>query len=536
MGDVPNPYNNTDLKNTLHLLIHEYCHHWSVPETGIRFNDSQFWPSPPGACTFGLEDGVSVALHRGSYFDSPLMLGREHSHWSAYFQGGASPMDAVNWDDVGLENGYSIWRQTPLPQLPSLNPTGLDPIQLDWRFNDLDLVIIGAKSRNEAYTPTGFFKWMEPRLTAPLDYFAGIFIAFSITDFLYFGFYASHKQLGLQQTGGIPNLFNLLNYEPLRSENNNVALRVVRRDNDYYFQAKFDSPNTGVTGSRLLGDIDRDLRQLVPPTESLSPDRFRTLFRRSLPGTSRPKALGLMVKTWDKALMCDAVFLNFELKDGSSNPRVLRTNLMPTLWNYSSSSSYDSEVVNLPTDRFSFHRPVEGPYIRIDGSRIHIIAPYKFARRQGNEWPLDDDVQLITVNEPFDHGPVDKAPKLITKSPPANFAIATSARIHRSAFTPWAWGYANGKTMWGRVKSASIQSVEFDQTIQSKQTDPAISPSDQSFTYKNAFIVMARERSEFLTTAGKEKIDYIDKIRRYWDDAFSAITLGRRRSNSILGT
>jgi hypothetical protein len=499
-----------------------------VPNT-ILIHNSQFWPSPAGGCSIPLAEIVSLLINYSSYFHGPLLLGRENIHWSSFFQGDASAIDGIYWNEIGTEDGYSKWEQSNAPPfvLPSVTPSGLRHIQLTQQYNDLDLLIMGVKTPNEAYSPTNQFRWMEPSLAEPLEYLAGLFIAFSRSDFLYFGFCGSHRQLGVQQTGATPTTFNLSNYRPLMSEFNNIALRIVRRGDDYYFQAKFDSPSESELNARLLRNIDPLPRK--PDPENATLDRFRTLLIRRHAGT--PRAVGLIVKTWFKAAMCDAVFLNLEVKDGSTES-VLSTDVLPPLWTYSSPG-----YASLPSNSLVFDRPAEGAFLRRDGSRIHIVTPFVVARSNASEWPSSNQIELIAVEDltTFDHtSTVDRAPKVMTKSPSSNFAIATSARINRSAFTPWAGGYALGKTMWGRVQTALSQSVEFNDQVRRKQSDPAISSSDPRFTYKNAFIVLARDRSEFLTPAGQQKISNTDTIRRYWDTAFDVLTLRRRHSSSTL--
>ncbi len=123
------------------------------------------------------------------------------------------------------------------------DPPGLTPITVPKRYCDLDLMIMGVKTAWEAYHSDQWaFHWISPRLTAPLEYLVGIFVAFAPDDYHYFGFLDDHRTLGVQRTGQAPTVLSLgPNYRPL----DNVALRIVRKGNAFYFQARFDNPERG---------------------------------------------------------------------------------------------------------------------------------------------------------------------------------------------------------------------------------------------------------------------------------------------------
>src|SRR5439155_2540625 len=125
----------------------------------------------------------------------------------------------------------------------------------------------------------------------------------------------------------------------------------------------------------------------------------------------------------------------------------------------------------------------------------------------------------------------DEAPKVLTMAPAGDFVFATSAKIHRSALSPWAGGDAVDKTMWGNAKYARTDTVTLSEKRRRKQNPPAgLTPDDPRDTYKIAFILIARQRQDITPTA----IQNLDIIRRYWDAAFNVVTLGRRNSSSDL--
>jgi len=96
-------------------------------------------------------------------------------------QGDASAMDGMFWNETSSVDGYQEWHQDRqyLVSLPSIhvgesyNPT----IRLTLKYSDLDLYVMGVRPRQEVLHNQ--FKWLEPRLTVPLSYHAGLFVAFS---------------------------------------------------------------------------------------------------------------------------------------------------------------------------------------------------------------------------------------------------------------------------------------------------------------------------------------------------------------------
>jgi hypothetical protein len=119
---------------------------------------------------------------------------------------------------------------------------------------------------------------------------------------------------------------------------------------------------------------------------------------------------------------------------------------------------------------------------------------------------------------------VDRAPKALLRAPPGDFALATSAKIYRAIYTPWAAGYASDKTVWGWERTARAEDVSVPRRVRDKW------PSDRDATYKTAFIIVAKR----IEDVAPDKIDRLDVIRRYWDEAFKTTTLGHLESDSAL--
>lgn len=103
--------------------------------------------------------------------------------------------------------------------------------------------------------------------------------------------------------------------------------------------------------------------------------------------------------------------------------------------------------------------------------------------------------------------------------------MATSAKIWRTIYTPWAGGYARNRTVWGVERSLAASTTEVPRNIREQKQ-----PAPFRDTYRVAFILVAADRASI--TDGM--IERADKIRRYWDDAFAKATENQRKSDSRL--
>ncbi|MFA5391516.1 MAG: hypothetical protein WC331_08865 [Candidatus Omnitrophota bacterium] len=89
---------------------------------------------------------------RGSYtLDSLGILGRDNGHWSAFFDAGQSPMDGIDWTDLGngsfeLERLYGM----TLSELRSYLFSQIAPaFSSATRYNDFDLYAMGLLSKDQ---------------------------------------------------------------------------------------------------------------------------------------------------------------------------------------------------------------------------------------------------------------------------------------------------------------------------------------------------------------------------------------------------
>ena len=105
-----------------------------------------------------------------------------------------------------------------------LQPPNLPAIDFSGAFNDLELTIMGLKRPEQGYLDTrGRFYWLTPRLMVgePAKYHIGMVVAFSRSDFAYFGFYDDHRHLRAEhaETGWRSDIVDIGDqYHPLRGD------------------------------------------------------------------------------------------------------------------------------------------------------------------------------------------------------------------------------------------------------------------------------------------------------------------------------
>lgn len=501
MGAVPPNLTEDTVRAQISVMLQEVGHHWLVP------SDLAFRPA--GTIVSVSSDLTNVrAINNDTPFTGPPLVARGNIHWSAFWQADASPLDGLFYVKQGDEDGHAIWEARDFPG-PTLSPTELTPVQLRTSYNDLDRLIMGAKSPSAAYaTSGGRFRWIEPRLSAPHLYHAGLFVAFSQYDFLFFGFSEDHRWLGIQRTNE-PVLRIPLGrgYRPLAHALNAVALRVVRRGSAYYLQARYDEPGVAspFPSPTVPPRLDDALDKLAPlqSTPEFDATVFQTVGKIDV--DHRPQALGIIVKKWDDGHLVDFAFKDLAIFHPGNN-QLFKTNVVPP--GFARGGNYDA----LRRGELRYQVPVRGPLARVRNGRLHIVLPYQII------------VNGMLVEQPsFDHTVgVDRAPKVLTRAPEGDFALATTAKVWRTIFTPWAGGTARDHRIWGIEKSLLASTTVLSPAVIEKQTPPPWN------TYKFAFILVASQRSDITDVM----IRRIDVIRRYWDEAFDEATEHQRYSDS----
>ena len=267
----------TSLRDSVHTILQELAHYWLVHPERLNFLVDGRTEQ------MDVDDWIHMNLDQ--LFTGPLLAGRSALHWSTYMQADGSPFDGQTWHDLGPDEGLNHWQWTDPPQL-SVQPPNRPAIVLTQKYNDLDLMAMGVITADEAYTSTGGqFSWMEPWYTVPLPYLAGVFVAFSAQDFLYFGFDTDHRKLGVFRTDGTrygeADLVG--DYHPWPGRRNTgVALRVLHYAGDplhrdiregprLVFQARFDD-------TALLPTVDPgDFNVFVGPLPAQIPGLFEGL-------------------------------------------------------------------------------------------------------------------------------------------------------------------------------------------------------------------------------------------------------------------
>ncbi len=483
MNQLPGNLSIPALKSHLRVVAQEVGHHWLVPHD-LRFRQEN-------GDEIGLDESLGDHLIDREPIDGLPLLGRENIHWSPYWDADASPLDGQSYERLAEEDGWGHWRHAPtfLPDPQLLSNFGLPFFFRGIEYNDLELAIMGMIDPRSAYGG-GLVRWLSPRLTAPLAYEVGIFVAFSRLDMLRFGFRRDHRVLVARRTGETGGSRASLGsaYRPLvRDGYSGVKLRIVRRGDTYHCQARYSRRSQDVGGARVPGLFD-DLETHIARTTG-SFEQFRTV--RSMRITERPRAVGLYVLTSERSLLAEGAFYNLELRVGS------RT-FVHQFEGRPSERELDIALTNLPAGEVISHIPAPGARVDVENKRLLIRAPFP---REG-----DDEQQAFLQT-----GRLDRIPKVLRSVPDRDFAFGTVAWVLRSMLTPWAGGDAAGREYWGREGSIPARRV----ILPDRQAEKRERPRDGH--YRAAFIVVASDRAR-----AESVIERVDGIRSAWQAVFSA--------------
>lgn len=532
------------LVDRIHTMLQEVGHHWLVDPGRLNFTVDGRTEQ------MDVDDWIHMNLDQ--LFTGPLLAGRSAQHWSTYMQADGSPFDGQTWQDQGPDEGLNRWQWIEPPQL-SVQPSNRPEIVLSQEYNDLDLMAMGVITGDEAYPSTGGrFSWMEPWYSVPLPYLAGVFVAFSAQDFLYFGFDSDHRKLGVFRTDGTQYGEADLgaDYHPWPGRRNTgVALRVLyyagdplhhdlRAEPHLIFQARFDD-------SALLPTVDPgDFNVFVGPLPAQIPGLFEGLSARgplamppsspdfsgfhtvaTVPIRQRPLGVGLISKA-SVSVWADAVYSHLEtltpLQTGQQRVKphtVYPLSTVPPEW--PGSALFDQRREGL-----YLHQSVKPP--------APLVLPWRGRlrlRATAYAEVNDTDVVADSLQPPYDHTATsDKAPKLVLSAPPGDFAFGTSVAMWRSVFRRSAGGGIGadpatgrpGAQMWGVARSLPATNVQVVSGYE-QQSPP-------QGTYRVAFILCAPQSSDITI----DHIASLDLLREYWDEAFRLCTRGRRQSFSHL--
>ncbi len=502
MSMLPAVLDEPSIGTYLSTLLQEVGHNWLCPsDIKIKINGTP--------TRMANRNEMTQAINDDTPFANPPLLARDESHWSAYWRADGSPLDGVCFQHVGNEDGHEIWRTTTTcgqvisldPSVPSVNMRG---------YNDLDLHIMGVKPADEAYRGQAGIVWMQPRITEFAESHTGIVVAFSPTDQLMFGYWQHDSMLSLRNTAGQNLAGDLIwpKYHPLQHPMNGLMFRVIRRRNQYFFQARISNPAggcLGFLGPSTLPHVWENVDNPQPFSFNANYQNWKTvgMVQRDKP----PQAVGTFVNKWRSPHLCDAAFFRFELKAGTDTWG-MSTNAVPPLM-----TAGDYSVLM----KGKLHRQEsDGAIFRVKSKRLHVVAPYGRVTDSGVELMPDERFRHRTGE--------DNSLKVLTKAPDGDFAFATHAKLHRTIVTPWAGGYVNGKEVFGIASRASAADVVLSQNSLSRQTLP---PEN---TFRMAFIAVAPDAASIPL----EALERLDTLRRYWEVAFASATEERLFANTAL--
>lgn len=492
MGDMrrmPQSPSAAEVQGRLFTLLHETAHAWLVPaDMRIRTTSGEVTPLTAAELT--------TMLNQERPLTRPALLARQDLHWSCYVNF-CSCMDSVKWDRTPGQGGTMKWVQRS-PAATAVRPTNLVAVETNAVYSDLDLYIMGAKRADQCFPETGGqFFWLDPKLSlgAPMQYHAGLFVAFSPTDYIYFGFYNDHGKLRVERssTGERSAIIDIgPAYQPLRQEYEAMMLRVVKRGGRYLFQAcRGNNALAVLAGTGPFMFDGSDAADSAPTVGDYS--RWQTVASFNVAGATA-QAIGVITKTWNPILL-EAKFFTFDIRQGTTNNALRLYDVSPT--------ATRPTLASLPNDLLVADTPQSGALFRRRNFMMIMGVPYSDA---------------------YDHwSAVDKAPKMMTRAPAGDFSFGVTLKVHRSLVSPWAGGAAVGMTMWGIEGAANVRDVIVPERIRRNWAPPPTS-------YKNAFIVVTNRRSNIRGT----DLMTLDVLRRYYDSALGAVSRGLLTSDSHL--
>lgn len=483
MNELPADLSIPNLKSHLRVVFEEIGHHWLVPDD-LAFRDDN-------GDEIRLDRSLADHLIDGEPIDGLPLLGRENVHWSPYWDADASPLNGQGFERLPDDGNWQHWRHSPtfVDDPPLISNHGLPFFFRGLEYNDLELAIMGMIDPQSAYHG-GLVRWLTPRLAAPLEYEAGIFVAFSRVDMLRFGFFRDHRVLVARRTGeaSVRRVSLGDDYHPTAVEGNNaVRLRIVRRGDTYFCQARYSRQRTDIGSAAVRGLFD-ELDNAFGRTSG-SFEQWRTV--RSLDIPERPRAVGLYVLTREVSRLAEAAFYNLEIRIGS---RTIRHRFE----NRPDEVELNKALTDVPQDELRTHIPAEGARVETRNNRLIITAPFN------HEHDKEQKAFAGTSR-------IDRMPKVIRSVPDRDFAVGTVAWMRRSILPPWAAGDAKGRDYWGREGSIPANRV----ILPDRQAQKRERPRDG--VYRVAFIVVAPDAD-----TAKAVVPRVDGIRSAWQAAFSA--------------
>lgn len=502
MGHDLNSLDTAKASDYFWVFLQEVGHYWLVP------NDLTF---DGRALTDGLRFSEAF-MNRGSYPELQL-LGRDNSHWSSHIENNTSPMDGIGWQaretytTEGSRADPNILRKYvgPTGWANSINLPGVGEAGYAG-FSDLDKVIMGAMRKEDAFASegNGFYE-LIPQWVASANMHAGLVLVFDEAHVVTFGFLGGITKIGISQTGtAYEENWDISSFYKPWEFASRIVFRVVRKDNDYYFQARQEIGNVG-----CLGSILRTLRLYTPPPAidpfedagtpsapvSNPADLQRWTTLKVITSATAPLGVGYGCKTWGPEAWVDMNFKPLMVKTGdtvltpvSTDPATIST----------INSSYSRSLNN---SRFVFHQPTSNPRLTGDANSCYLTM-----NGNGDNWTG-----------------VDNMPKLLVRAPQGNFIAAGSVQVFRSTLAPWAAGAYGNVELWAYRRKIQMSGLRLNPNLDYRRQDPGR-------PYKTAFMLVASRRSSITD----EMIANLDKLRIAAEPVFSTATGSARRLDTRL--
>jgi hypothetical protein len=485
MQEPPDITSGESISGKMNTLLHEIGHRWLVPGditfddngTTIRMlTEAEFWR----------------AINDDTPFDGSTMLGRDESHWSPFWLAHRSVMDAASWTRSTVD-GVARWTGTSHAG-DAVHLDGLPDFVVNPKFDPLEQVIMGMLDKNDAYPETGNRTfWIEPRVTAGIPYFAGMFIAFANDDYIELGYDTDHRRIVVTQNG--TELASMDSGNELQFQG--THLEIERVGDQYRFSAGPEQP-----GGCVAAIIDWFFSLIGAQPIRRSTER---VYFHTITDSRPPIAAGVLARTI-RPVVVEAAFKALKVTTPEGEIAIGADVV-----------THDGDLASLPANEWRKHAPASGPMFRFKDGEHRIFLPRVLMNGDGTF--TDQPAFGRGVGE---NGFFDDVPK-ITFRPIGDFRMTAAARIHRITLMPRSGG-SSGLTIWGTEKSAPVSGIKLSQAVRDKQVAP---PDD---THKVAYIIVAKEFSD----VSDDFIARVDGMRRAADAAFEVACDGNRHLNSSL--
>lgn len=504
--DLRPPSSDGQLANHMGGIAHEMSHYWLVPgRARVKIGSTEV--ETPTA------DEIAVSLNNGLGLPQVPIIGRQDSHWSPYIHAEGSFMDGINheFDPVNpvLEQIYGFSKSNGVPT------TGV-PFEFEGReltpatkFNDFELFLMGLPPL--IGTPQQrVLQVLEPDWVYPVRFHAGLYVELQSGETWYHGFH-----MGPHQIRALP--VNDLDAEPITwlaspfDPHNRVVFRVIQIGGECELQARvFEPQRIGAEGCLYAILTALGAKFLLRPKLPKDLDCDDVLEN---PGFA-PAANRNVYEGWRRLAHLPAKVSRFGLAarhiDGTCFARIRPKTLCLSHAGASVPVEPNLNVENA----INFADASWGRTILSDGS---LVLPYRIGPNTGAL--LKHDAQ------------VDDAPRRVMDAPAGDFVFGGELELSQCTLVSWAGGGGRDKTYVGRRREVRFADVDYlahwgDEYETIRQAEPA------GGYYRFLFCLVSEGA---LSAADRDaQLAELDRIRRAWEAAFSAMTSGRRLAETSI--